>query len=244
MKKLKQRWLRIPRKQRAVVHILMIVLLSFMLYILLGCPPLTAEQRFRRVEKANLVGPSMILGTEDLSSNRLIIAEEKDAVILYSYPAAYPENDIFVYREKAGDVTVLAAPTNDMIWYYDEEAALDVIVFDDFPQATRAELDFTLAVTVNNVPFEKHYSLHAQRERDGYFLFSYTTEGNPYLTAEAPALEAFIAICGSNGDTYIDFAVPVTVRLFDEQDTLIAERSLILRSQAVEAHPGLSELTE
>lgn len=244
MKKLKQRWLRIPRKQRAMLNLLAIIVLAFGIYLLLGCPPLSDEARFRRVEKANLVGPSMILGKEDLSSGHLIIAEEKDAVILYSYPTAYPENDIFVYREKAGDVTVLAAPTNDMIWYYDEKAALDIIVFDDFPQAMRAELDFTLKATVNDVYFEKQYSLRADRERKGYFLFSYVTEGSPYIGPECHALETFLEISGNNGDTYIDVAIPMAVRLYDAQNALIAERSLTLRSQAVEAHPGLSELTE
>ena len=243
MRKLKRFWLDLPRKRRAAINFLLTLLFSLGLYILLGCPPFTPEQQFRRVEKANLVGPAMILGTEEIShagNYQLIVAEEKDAVILYSFSADYPEDDTFVYRKKAGDTTVLAVSTNQVSWYYDDEAALNLVVFDEFPQAVRAELDFSLSAVVNDLPFEKDYSLSADRRNEGYFLFRYGVSGSPHVGPEGAALHAFKEISGNNGDTYIDVAVPVTVRFYTESDTLIAERSLTIRSQAAEAHPDIA----
>lgn len=237
----------LSRRAKAIRNLILVLLSAALAYLLLGCPPLTAEAQYRLAEKANLVGPAMILGMEETSysdCDRLVVAEETDAVILYSYSGDYPENATFVYRKKAGDTTVLAVPTTRLTWYYDEDAALDLVVFDDFPQAVRAELDFSLSAVVNDQPFEKDYSLSADRGKEGYFFFHYRVSGTPHVGSESAALHAFMEISGNNGGTYIDVAVPVTVRFFDASDTLIAERSLTVRSQAVEAYLERGELTE
>ena len=66
MKQLKRFWLNIPRKMRVFANLLAILLGVFILYILMECPAFTPEQNFRRMEKAELVGPAQILHIMDV----------------------------------------------------------------------------------------------------------------------------------------------------------------------------------
>jgi hypothetical protein len=62
MKKLIRFWQRLSAKTQVVIHLLTVAVLVWLIYMLLGCPPFSAEQAFRRAEKAAMVGPSTILG--------------------------------------------------------------------------------------------------------------------------------------------------------------------------------------
>lgn len=248
MKKLKQLWLRIPRKCRVAVNLLAMLLLGLILYILLECPALTPEMRFRRAEKANLVGPSQILEiveTQGDNYDYLVVADDGQGIILYSYYDYRTGGGDLVYRNKTGPLTVLAAP--DLYSYAAGAYVIDlpVFLFHEYPNAQRAELDLTLGEGLDMGEWEQVYYLEARRKIEGYFRFNlhaqsgdwYVDEsgidrGTP-LGAEGDALELFSWMM-TDYPTYVDQSIPATVRLYDTDDALIIEQDLIIRSAAGE----------
>lgn len=258
MKKLKQFWLNIPRKWRVCVNLLTIICLVFTLYVLLECPAFTPEQKFRRKEKAELVGPSQILASFDQKTelyNHLILARDRDAVILFqSSDNPWDQGDL-IYREKSGPVTVLTVP-GLRYWYHNETPIdLPVFVFHNEPRAVRAELDLEFGdgmkwyTEVNwirddetiTTTYEKTWYLESDREMDGVFRFDihaepevekvyeYPSYSITPLTSEGYALQVFSSMM-EDGDRYIYGAIPAAVRLYDSEDNLILEEHLTIRS--------------
>ena len=94
MNKLKRGFSRVPRKVRIVIDLFLILILLGVYYIALGSPLSGEEARFRRAEKAYLVGPSEILETINVSSawtqpaydyNRMIIGDDGDEILFYTF---------------------------------------------------------------------------------------------------------------------------------------------------------------
>lgn len=258
MSSLKQLWSKIPRKARVLINLLAIALVGMVLYVFTGSPSFTALQRYRRAEKANLVGPAQILTICDLENagyDHLLVADDGAGVILYGYSSLPGSQENFVYREKNGDLTVLAAP--DFRFFGAEEYVLDlpVFLFDDHPAAIRAELELTLSTTLNDVYFEKDYLLESQREGDGYFRFNIHAESENWYTdeygqewgstlgAEGHALQEFSRMCGYSSAWNL-LPQPVTVRLFDTQNALILEQELLIRCAAGQAHAQRGDLPD
>lgn len=200
---------------RTILYALGLVLLVPLAYLALGCPPLTPEMAFRQAERANLLGPSTILGTEskwlDLSEERryMVLAETDQSCMLYTYTdRTTPDNYWLYHQEKTGDATVLGVQyiqgTDDP-----DRPPLPIVFFDDFPEAQSAHLEWT----------EK--SMHfisrpifrtAQRTQPGYFLFYY---------------DAITEITDWSDSSEIpeDTVINITVSFYREDGTLIAERS-------------------
>lgn len=258
MKKLKRFWLNIPRKWRVCVNVLVTVCLIFSLYVLLECPAFTHEQKFRRMEKAELVGPSHILASFEQQAtgyDNLILAETADAVILFQSSSNPWDQGRLTYREKTGSITVATVPFIGWHLYDREVIDLPVFVFHDYPAAVRAELelefgegmDFYTEVnwSYNNysmtTTYEKTWYLESQQTLDGLFIFSIHAEPEGEIiqdghfevwhpfTSEGQALETFSHMM-EEGDSYIRASIPATVRLYGENDTLITEEHLTIRS--------------
>ena len=205
---------------------------SFLLYVFSGCPAFTVEEQYRRAEKANLVGPAEILGTVELKDaysvyDRLLLADDGEGVIMYLYRADDISNHRLVYREKMGEVTVLAAPSNDVFWWGRKEIEVPVLVFDSCPAAVRAELELELGCEFNGEEFQKTYS---------YFLFSIRASASYELGAEGCALSTLAQVSGHDFASYVETAIPATVRLYDEAGAKVYEKSLYIRAVAGEAH--------
>lgn len=238
MSKIKRIWLNIPRRQRIAINLLVILILAFSVYVFCGCPPFTAEQKFRRAEKANFVGPGEILGIYELEGfvyPHLLVADDSDGVIFYSFDNLIDPSENLVYREKTGDLTVLAAPDYRDYTHREAEVEVPVFLFDKYPEATRAELEFTLSTTLNNVYFEKDYVLESLRESDGYFCFNLriTSQG-----AESYAVQEFSRMCGYSSAWNLQ-SQPITVRLYGEDEELILEERILVRCVAGTVHPEL-----
>lgn len=263
MKKLKCLWLNIPRQYRVVFNILATLLLLFSLYALLDCPAFTPEQKYRRMEKAELVGPAQILEVMDIETlgyDQLLLAEDGDAIILFqSSDNPWDQGDL-IYREKTGPITVLAAPNSRVGIATDSVIDLPVFVFHEYPGAVRAELElefgegldytevkWTYGEEVTITTYEKTWYLESTEEKGGFFHFNihaeadgryvdhYGTEVWETLGSEGYALEIFSRMTDSNG-SYIHEYIPATVRLYDENDTLIVEQNLNIRSVAGEIY--------
>lgn len=259
MKKLKMMLKNVPRKVRIAFDLCLILLLGFLFYLSIGAPTFSAEQAFRRAEAINMVGPGKIVDTLGWSDypmfETLIVAETESGVEFYGeyrmgHGDAWPKGlniqyrtPLFSYREKTGEMTVLAAPVDGFgLSRYDSEGKLPVYVFCDYPGAVRAELDMTVSGSYKTGnggeaverEFTRTFSADSVRHGDGFFRFTLTGEGR---------ILNYIAHI-SNGDywsrTLTDSergaSIPVTVRLYDENDALVIEKALFIRSPAAEAH--------
>lgn len=263
MKKLKQRWLELPRKIRVFANILAILLAVFVLYVLMDCPAFTREQKFRRMEKAELVGPSEILhvmDVEGLGYDHLLAADDGDGVILYSH-SDYPwDAGLLFYREKTGPVTVLAAPNTGIMLHYVDVIDLPVFVFHDYTSAVRAELDLEFGEGVEyaqvnwqqedtaiSTTYEKTWHLESEENHNGVFVFNIHAEPDGTLkgqygmeiwyplASEGYAMEIFSDMT-DNPHSYCTYYIPATVRLYDWNDKLIAEEHLNIRSTGGERY--------
>ena len=229
MKKLKTFWLTLPRPLRTGCNLLAIALLGLVLYILLGCPAITPVQQFRRLEKAYLLGPSEILEIIEVDADLydyLLVADDGDGVIFYD---SFWHNDFggINYRKKTGSLTVLPAPEMYAFQEWAHVLDLPVYLFDDYPQAVRGEMEVTLGEIV--------YEMEAPRTGDGYFRFTLHA-GDPMGT-ELGEIGNAIADFSTLTDytvAYVDDYVPVTVRLYDAQNTLVTEAQLTVRTAAGE----------
>ena len=258
MKKLKQRWLDIPRKWRVCVNTLVIICLIFGLYVLLECPAATHEQKFRRMEKAELVGPSRIVASFEqpaVGYDHLILAETADAVILFQSSSNPWDQGRLTYREKTGPVTILTVPKMGYGLYDQEVIDLPVFVFHDYHNAVRAELDLEFGegmsfyTDVNwsyddysaTTTYEKTWHLESDQPQDGFFRFDIHAEPEGELltddyyekwqpsTSEGQALEVFSHMM-EDGDSYIYASIPAAVRFYGASGDLIAEEQLTIRS--------------
>lgn len=248
----------IPRPVKTLFYMIGISLATFLLYIFIGAPPLSEEHAYRRAERANLVGPAKILDIIDLAPvvdehySRMIIANDGDAVILYMWDAQHNLSEKLVYRQKQGAVTVFAAPYELFLYSTDHEFKIPIILFDDFPQAVRAEMEFTLwtiqdSEAIPQVCLPKDYFGEAYRKNDGYFCFYIYSPDFSWIQwtndSEEPTLSTFCKLTGktfSRMDT--DTTLPVTVRLFDADNQLMHEETVIIRSIIGEAHYERGEL--
>ena len=256
MKAIKRFWGNLPRRVKIAITLLTLFLAGFALYIFIGCPAFTAEQRFRRLEKKHMVGPAQIIDNIKLvpyNYLNLILADDGDGVIMYLYASIHHGTEAFYYREKTGDLTVLAAPNLEHFSYWEYELELPVFLFDNYPAAQRAQLQFTLSETVNDVYFEKEYILDSVREEDGFFRFLIHAESEDWyiddfgraqgtpLGAEGAALQQFSQMCGYD-DSFNLRPQPVAVRLWNEHDELILEKEILVHCVAGQAHTEQGEV--
>ena len=258
MKKLKCAWLNIPRKIRVGINIIAIMFLVFAVYVLLECPAFTTEQKFRRMEKGEMVGPSHILASFDQMPalySRFILAETAEGVVMFQCSESPWDEGRLTYREKTGPVTVVTIPYIGHGFYADRVIDLPVFVFHDCPGAVRAELDlefgegmdfytevhWTYGDYTATTTYEKTWHLESDQELGGFFRFDIHAEpegemipDKDYevwhpLTSEGQALEVFSHMMEPN-DSYTYASIPAAVRFYDAVDNLIAEYELTIRS--------------
>lgn len=230
----------ISRRKRVILNICAIVITAFLYYLFSGCPAFNVTMQYRLEEKANLVGPAQILDDIPLtgsSYDRLLLADDGDGVILYVYNAASIDNGFFIYREKQGELTVLAAPTIDLYGPLYKNINLPVMLFDNHPEAVYAELDLELSSDYNDKTSPKSYHLTSTRKKEGYFLFHIEATSSNELEAEGEALGILSQLTHPfYSSSRVRIAFPATVRLYDDKGGLIMEQAMTLRSLAGEVH--------
>ena len=247
----KQKILRIAR------NLLLSVVLLGLFYLFTGCPDMMVEQAYRRAEKRNLVGPGDILAVlkVDINGgyNRLLLAETGKGVLQYCYRAenlGYIQGNTFssyegdlVYREKQGAVSIMAA-TGLHYEYGPDPKTLPLILFDEVPKAVRAEIEFQTTGSVVGTTgdfdaptYDFSYRLEAEREYGGLFVFELTTDGTD---AENLAVARVSDLYTHRVDR--SSRIPVTVRLYDQKDTLIYEGTVHLENDRAAAGVRLGEI--
>ena len=252
----KKFWKSLSRPVKILLLLAGLLLTSFLLYIFIGAPPLSDEHRYRRAERENLVGPAKILDILELkqahenSYDRLLLADNGDSIIMYVWHTQQTHREQLVYRSQMENVTVYAAPGCHWFnnWEYAEEVELPILLFDDFPRAVHAEIDFTLqADRTNNFTFSKDYSLEADRVSDGYFCFYIVSSDicSKDDNCEGAALASLSQLTDSYNYplSFSDYTeIPVSVRLYDDNEILIHEEIVTIRSEKAEAHYKRGEL--
>lgn len=254
MKTVKRLWGNIPRKAKIAMNLTAAILLAYLAYVFLSCPAFTHGQKFRRMEKAELVGPAQILasfGADGFLYEHVILAQERDAVLVFQSSSDPWDPGQLTYREKTGAVTVMTIPNVRHDLYSQRIIDLPVFVFHEYPSAVRAELELEFGEgmayytevnwTYGVTTYDKTWHLESGEELGGVFRFNIHAEpegetiSDAYydhwqpLTSEGTALEVFSRMM-EDGDSYIYAAIPATVRLYDEAGTLIAEEHLTIRS--------------
>lgn len=240
-------WRTISRPLRVLLLLVGTALTCFFIYVFLGSPTFTDEQRYRRAEKANLVGPAKILDIQELPElkrndyDRIIIADDGDGIIMYLWNTEQKFYEKLAYRKKAGDVTVYAAPIVDIFYDWDdfEEVILPVYAFDNFPNAIRAELDLTLEIweTVVEPPIY-HYKLESTREKSGFlcFLIDIGKPSNSLSKEEGYALYSITALTDQRTprELHPERGARAVIRLYNKDDVLIHEETLDIHTTAME----------
>lgn len=231
--------LRISRKLQVLMNLTLIMGLLFALYIFAGSP-CSLEQYYRRMEKANHIGPGAILGVESVSGDgapQVVLAQTEDAVTLAGInqksDGSYWANHLF-YLQKSGDITISVAPVDLRVGYSNKESSITLFVFDEYPQAVSAQIEFELFWEEDPSSIHRQeYSLYAEREDKRYFRFDLVFTYDKYKTD--PQAEAIFQLssvwCYPSGWTLPDDAYPAIVRLFDAFGNVVAERELQLIAQ-------------
>lgn len=237
-------------KRRTMIVLLVTVLCCCVSYWAMDCPAFSAEQAFRRAEEKRMLGPATILGTETIDCHgygydydTLIVAQTKYGSMLYSTKLNKMEN--LYYRPKNSSFTIMAFPNGGLAWSKDEPRQLNVILFDNNPEAVSAELELIIdfdAYLPEGVYY--HYKLTAQRENHGYFRFVHTVYGSDYMDNDNVAMKMLTDITCSESLTEfynLQYAIPATVRLYDEDHNLIVEENLTIRSIGAEEREKLGK---
>ena len=255
---MKRLWLNIPRKIRVFINIIGIILLITAAYILLDCPALTPTQAFRRVEKSNLTGPAEIIEIIDPPNgldDHVLVADDGDGVVLFMYSDFdFRWENYFLYREKSHGITVLPVPNHTHFGSDLYELDMPILVFHDHPGTVRAELDLIIdegmgvretqweeGGEVHTEYFEKTYRMEAVKYIDGYFRFNLHTESEDWyvdeygqnwgtpLGNEGWALQTLCRMM-CEFRSYLQEYATATVRLYDAENRLITEETVIIRS--------------
>lgn len=249
--KIKRFFQGIPRPVKACIYTLFVILLAITYYIAAGCPTLFFRQEFRRAEKANLVGPSKIVDRLDEDDyheyDDMLVGETEHGVCFMGrvkVGVAGTRNQKkylyqFNYREKTGDITVLAAPNFwGLTWDFDDWGySLPLYIFTEYGNAVSAKVQLTVVgsttQTVNNTSvtteFSEIFTASATEIGPGVLRCFVESSGGSSNTA----LAALSSICTNDGFKESDqlwMEIPCTVELFDAEGNLIVSQEMILRT--------------
>ena len=238
---MKQWWSGVSRRKKVLLYLLAILIMSFLVYLFLGAPPLNWQHRYRRIEKAYFVGPGQILGHEKISGSfydETVLARTEEGVIITSIMSQFDYGEMLFYLPMTGKLIVTAAP--QMLAPIDidfKEDTLTVFVVDDYPEAVRAELD--LQLFWRQQPEDEGerpiYHLSAPREKEGYFRLDAPFESLDENSVERKALELFSEYTRNVGWREARWLMPedvckATVRLYDEQNNVVLAETISLFS--------------
>ena len=222
-----------PRKLRVFVNSACIALFVVALYVILGGPQLSVKGDFRAIEQANLVGPGEILGIEagDFSYyDHLLIAEDQEGVILYAYDSkVWYRNEQLSYREKTGDIMVLAGPSyaGSLNWHWDFE--VPIVLFGTPAKVTHAQVEIVTGG-------QNNYIVECVRTNQGYLYGIISYKGRETGQWEVDLLQKLSDLSSSQSCSMDMTVIPIHVRMYDETERLVGEETVELYSVAYESH--------
>lgn len=230
---------KIPPKVQVTVNVLLILVMPLLIYMFIGAPALSIEHGFRRAEKENLVGPGEILGIEEISgafASHLAVGKTQEGVLLYTHNHRdLNPVDPLTYWERRGDVMVRGINTILMSITPPDGDDLQMVVFDNHPQAVRAEVEAELFWENRETGKQYRYSftLTGERKNQGYILVSCNVEWPSYQGSnpEHPknaAIQNFVNHSGNESYRAPAGEFPAAVRLYGEDGQLVHEEDVFL----------------
>lgn len=232
---------KIPRKTQVAINLLLIFIFPLLIYVFIGAPAFTVEHGYRRAEKENLVGPGQILGIEELDgifADTLVVGETGEGVILYTTNTMNGERiDALVYWERRGELMLCGAPAFLSQLVPPNGDDLTLILFDNHPQAVRAEADIELFWEDNRTgqQYRYRYSLAGTRTNPGYIRMDYDVQWHDYsgLEDHPENTTIFQFSAKAKNDFYHAPAgeFPATVRLYDENGQLLVCEDIFIFPQ-------------
>ena len=247
---------RIPPRSRKgkVVRNVVIFLLAVVVYwAVAGAPALTAMWQFRRLERQHFVGPSEVIADLDVdwanwTYQRLLVAETEESYILYMPESGMFRN--FEIWEKQGEVMLVPGP--DCNAPTEPAQAAPFVLLTQLP-AARAEVEFTLPegyfTGSKDDPRPNGTAYRAEGAcQSGVFVFALPEAlpreedlNDPFSNVELAA-EQYHDLYALRSwsidlryEEQIILPVPVTVRLWDGQGTLIYDETLIYGAERGDA---------
>lgn len=221
----------VSKKKRILCNLLLILTALWLTDFLTGNFLKIPELHFRREERGNLLGPSKILGTEEIDHGpfqKMTVADDGDGVILWLWGEDLDRTQL-VYREKYTDPLLLAAP-GILSYGFEYEIHVPFVLFDSVQRAARAEIEFTVEIGYNGKDYVDSYILESQRTAQGYFLFTLDLEGSAAtgLGGRGEAVGRLVNV-SANGESYPRYRYPVQVRFYDILGNLIGEETIEVR---------------
>ena len=246
----------IPKPLRILFDLLLAALLFFAWFVAIGGPRFGEEERFRRAEKANLVGPSVILDrifTQGdwfpTTYNRLLIGDAGDEILFYgTINERSSRYGVLTRREKTDGLlctTLPQARSTIMSSYWPDgdavpEMVIPLFLFVDDPRAVRSEVRLKLTedweVTLEqyrgaDTPPEE---LQGWTVRDRYFLLLLPVPPETWDSQEKA--EALRSLLWTNDPTTVGGGeFPATILLYDAEGRLLETRDYVIRSRIADA---------
>lgn len=239
---------KLNRRMR-ILRNLLVFLISVLVLAVVCLPALLPRLDMLAKERSALVGRSTVIDTlnnrQYSEFDRLYVGKTDHGFTFYALYDGWETR--FFYREKTGSLTVLAAPARTSNWKYQTmDKVLPVYIFDEYPDAVRAELELTIASNGADIYYygsDFNIAFHAQaaREQDGFFRFMIPVRedgsaADSELGIRGEALQMFSKICNYSNDSYAYQQVLATVRLYNEHGRLIHSEEQIIRTPAGNAH--------
>ena len=252
MKKRKRFPDRIPRKLRFFLDGFLTLAILFVIISAVGFPDFgDAEDHFRRLEKANLAGPSEILDRMDaqkewpwdMSYHRLIIGDAGEEILFGI--SMYERNYMVLQRrEKIDGLLLVPLPSNHVLDLYGDDGAgkvLPLFLFADDPAAVKAEVTLHLSDTAEIELSQVRGPDAPPEERDGctrngYFLFNIPLPED-HRAEKADLLGDLFETNAINSPTNLEY--PAAIRLYDAAGNLLETREYIIRSRAMDAQSSM-----
>lgn len=188
------------------------------------------EKKFLKDAKMNLLGSPQIIAVmqvEGTMYDHIVLADGGDAAVLYACNSKKQDIAKFAYVKKQGNVTLTSVPTT---LGKDDNSRYAIVLFDDCPEAARAEVEVVLKH--DRKPYRWRLSLSAKREEPGCFLF-YTKAGG-YDTPEREIhlflTGSTLSLAGDNGKC------EARVILYDKDDAIVLTKQIIIRTPIASKH--------
>ncbi len=224
----------LSRKAKTLIYT-SVVLLA-LTAIIAGDFPLTPWNSFRLAEKARLLRPAKIIGTESVVSagqDTVIIAETEEFCMTYGYKF-FGTNDTYnlVCKKKTGDLTFLSIEPQGS-YSGKEDMYCSIILFDDYPQAVRATLSMQPYMYFNDNGtkkfYEKSFTVTATRQNEEYFFFRLNNADDLDTWPETSLLLETLRR-NLNSSSVLTDRVPGKIQLYDKEGNLILEREIDLQN--------------
>ena len=234
---------KLSRKAKTLIYT-SIVLLA-LTAVIAGNFPIPPWNASRLAEKAHLVEPAAILGTESVVSagcNGVIIAKSDKFCMTYGYKHLDFHNaDNLVCKKKMGDLTFLSISPQREYDDWDDEY-FSIILIDEYPQAVRAVLTLQPYIELSRngtkTLYERSYAVAATRKTEDYFFFRLDWKAQ----RDSSDLDAWL------NDHYLIYRltqelnsnrtgidpIPGKIQLYDKDNNLILEREIDLKNPSAQ----------